>query len=410
MQTSMRVLDCQQYSRKDITFFNTDCLTALKALPDKSVALVVADPPYGGHTHNQQTWDVAWSDEEWIAIIREVYRVLIVGGHMIVFCSGKSTLDINYSIVDGYKTLFKKKPSYYPMVWVHNSLDSGRVHSHTPRSQFESMHVYYREGEGRGMEKAGTFSKSYAYDQHVGRHNVFHFDKDDCHKKPFRTVQEYFKKLKAQGKHLSTFDNKPEPLMRALVRDYSNPGHLVVDLCMRHGITGVACQMEQRAFIGMEFEAESYTLAVNRFKDQFGEIEPLYVSPSTSIRSTPQPEEQQSIRVSTSIFADSPVTSTSLEGIVAKAKSIVQLSTPIHPRPRGRSPKDSRWDTNRGLWVSSQPDEDGYEVDHMSDDEPPIVTPTKKRRMCGTPGCILPDHHIGLCSCASVHKRTRSRH
>ena len=139
------------------------------------------------------------------------------------------------------------------------------------------------------MEKAGTFSKSYAYDQHVGRHNAFHFDKDDCHKKPFRTVQEYFKKLKAQGKHLSTFDYKPEPLMRALVRDYSNPGHLVVDLCMRHGITGVACQMEQRAFIGMEFEAESYKLAVNRFKDQFGETEPPYVSPSTSIRSTPQP-------------------------------------------------------------------------------------------------------------------------
>ena len=377
MQTSMRVLDCQQYSRKDITFVNADCLTALKALPDKSVALVIADPPYGGHTHNQQTWDVAWSDEEWIAIIREVYRVLIVGGHMIVFSSGKSTLDINYSIVDGYKTLFKKKPSYYPMVWVHNSLDSGRVHSHTPRSQFESMHVYYREGEGRDMEKAGTFSKSYAYDQHVGRHNVFHFDKDDCHKKPFRTVQEYFKKLKAQGKHLSTFDYKPEPLMRALVRDYSNPGHLVVDLCMRHGITGVACQMEQRAFIGMEFEAESYTLAVNRFKEQFEE----------------QAVEQQAEEMS-------PISSRA---------STPLFNTPI-PRPRGRSPKDSWWDTSRGLWVSSQPDDDDYEVDRMSDDdEPPMVTPTKKRRMCGTPGCNLPDHHIGLCSCASVHKRTRSR-
>ena len=26
------------------------------------------------------------------------------------------------------------------------------------------------------------------------------------------------------------------------------------------------------------------------------------------------------------------------------------------------------------------------------DDEPPMVTPTKKRRMCGTPGCNLSDH------------------
>ena len=78
---------------------------------------------------------------------------------MIVFSSGKSTLDINMSIINAYRTLFSKKPSYYPMVWVHNSQDSGRVHQHIPRSQFESMHVYYREGEGKLMDKAGTFSK-----------------------------------------------------------------------------------------------------------------------------------------------------------------------------------------------------------------------------------------------------------
>ena len=176
--------------------------------------------------------------------------------------------------------------------------------------------------------------------------------------------------------------------------------------------------MEQRAFIGMEFEAESYTLAVNRFKDQFGEPEPTYVSPCTSSRSIPQPEEQQRIRSRESIFANSPATSTNFESIVAKAASIIQ---PFYPRPRGRSPNNSWWDTSRGLWVTdplptalpaeTQPDDDDYEVDRMSDDdEPPTVTPTKKRRMCGTPGCSLPDHHIGLCSCASVHKRTRSRY
>ena len=148
--------------------------------------------------------------------------------------------------------------------------------------------------------------------------------------------------------------------------------------------------MEQRAFIGMEFEAESYMLAVNRFKDQFGEPEPTYVSPCTSSRSIPQPEEQQRIRSRESIFANSPATSTNFESIVAKAASIIQ---PFYPRPRGRSPNNSWWDTSRGLWVTdplptalpaeTQPDDDDYEVDRMSDDdEPPTVTPTKKRRMC----------------------------
>ena len=35
----MTFLDCQQYSHKDITFVNIDCLTGLKTMPDKSVAL-----------------------------------------------------------------------------------------------------------------------------------------------------------------------------------------------------------------------------------------------------------------------------------------------------------------------------------------------------------------------------------
>jgi len=54
------------------------------------------------------------------------------------------------------------------MVWVHNSCDSSRAHEHVPRSQFESMHVYYREGEGKLMEKASTYAKSYAFHEHVG--------------------------------------------------------------------------------------------------------------------------------------------------------------------------------------------------------------------------------------------------
>lgn len=258
----------------DIVFVNADCQRVLAKMKDTSVTLIIIDPPYGGHTHNQQTWDVAWSDDEWVDIIREVYRILVPGGHMIVFSSGKSTLDINMSIIDGYKMLFKKKPSYYPMIWVHHSQDSGRVHQHLPRSQFENMHVYYREGEGKIMDKVSTFTKSYAFDQHVGRHNVFYFDKDDCRKKPFATIQDYFQKNDAINKHLCTFDYKPEPLLRALIRDYSKPGDLVMDLCMRHGQTAVACKLEKRQCVGIEIDKCAYDLATGRFKDQFGTKNP----------------------------------------------------------------------------------------------------------------------------------------
>jgi hypothetical protein len=264
------VLKCPTFIKDNVTLANADCLYVFTNMQDKTAALVVIDPPYGGHTHNQQGWDIAWSDEEWKDILRETYRVLMPAGHVVVFSSGKSTLDINMAYIGAYKQLFGKKPSYYPMAWVHNSRDSSRAHGHVPRSQFESMHVYYREGEGKLMDKAGTFTKSYAFDEHVGRHNVFHIDKDDCHKKPYPTVQRYFSDKRSEGKNCSTFDYKPEALMRALIRDYTKPNHTVVDLCMRHGITAVAAQLERRSCIGIEIEKQSYALAVGRFTDQFG--------------------------------------------------------------------------------------------------------------------------------------------
>ena len=357
IKTHSVILKCPSFTKDNVTLANADCLYVLKNMQDKTAALVVIDPPYGGHTHNQQGWDIAWSDEEWKDILRETYRVLMPAGHVVVFSSGKSTLDINMAYIGAYKQLFGKKPSYYPMAWVHNSRDSSRAHGHVPRSQFESMHVYYREGEGKLMEKVGTFAKSYAFDEHVGRHNVFHIDKDDCHKKPYPTVQRYFADKRSEGKCCSTFDYKPETLMRALIRDYTKPEHTVVDLCMRHGITAVAAQLERRSCIGIEIEKQSYALAVGRFKDQFGVTTPIRASPVVA----------------------SPVPPATLH-----------LDSPPHdvaPLPNA--------ETAAPLLVA------------------PIVSRIKflKKhvRQCGTPGCTLPDNHIGLCSCATVgKKRTRS--
>ena len=360
------VLKCPTFTKDNVTLANADCLYVLKHMQDKTAALVVIDPPYGGHTHNQQGWDVAWSDEERKDILRETYRVLIPGGHVVVFSSGKSTLDINMAYIGAHKQLFGKKPSYYPMVWVHNSRDSSRAHGHVLRSQFESMHVYYREGEGKLMEKAGTFAKSYAFDEHVGRHNVFHIDKDDCHKKPYPIVQRYFADKRSEGKCCSTFDYTPEALMRALIRDYTKPEHTVVDLCMRHGITAVAAELERRSCIGIEIEKQSYSLTVRRFKDQFGDVKsPVLAALLTpTVATAPEPES-------------APKTAPKPESAPESA-----------PKP---APKPAE-------------DEDEDDV-VLIDDKP---APKKRKRSCGTPGCLFADGHIGLCSCAALTpKRSR---
>ena len=111
-------------------------------------------------------------------------------------------------------------------------------------------------------------------------------------------MQRYFADKRSEGKCCSTFDYKPETLMRALIRDYTKPEHTVVDLCMRHGITAVAAQLERRSCIGIEIEKQSYALAVGRFKDQFGVTTPIRANPCLSGRRFSSPTGYSAPRLS----------------------------------------------------------------------------------------------------------------
>lgn len=319
-----------------------DCLHTLKKMKDNSVAAIIIDPPYGAQTHGQNVWDIAWTSDFWQQIVNECFRILMKGGHLVVFASGKTIFDIHTKIALGYKTMFSEDPSFYRMIWKHTSLDSGRVHLHTPRSQFEDILVYFRTGDGKHMMDMGTLKKGYALDQHIGRTNVLEFYKDDCRNKTQPTIKKFFQN------HLNnwTFDYKPEGLMRALVRDFTSPGHTVVDFCMRHGMTAVAAKLESRKFIGVELDEDAYKRAISRYSELF------------------------SLEVPTRALVSSPVPST-----------VSSLTTIF------------------------ESDEESMTLFGNS-----ITTPNmKKKRLCGTPGCTLKDNHIGLCSCTTVrHKRTRA--
>ena len=59
---------------------------------------------------------------------------------------------------------------------------------------------------------------------------------------------------------------KPLALMRAIVRDYSRPGDLIVDPCAGGGTTLLAAVMEGRRAIGTEMDPETFEKAVKRLR------------------------------------------------------------------------------------------------------------------------------------------------
>ena len=72
----------------------------------------------------------------------------------------------------------------------------------------------------------------------------------------------YFKTAESEGKFHPT--QKPVELYRWLVRTYSNPGDTILDPCMGAGTTGIAANMEDRKFIGIEREKEYFDKAASR--------------------------------------------------------------------------------------------------------------------------------------------------
>ncbi len=64
-----------------------------------------------------------------------------------------------------------------------------------------------------------------------------------------------------KGQHPTS---KPLSLFEYLVETYSNPGDCVLDNCMGHGTTGVACQNTGRRFIGIELDTEYFEAARRR--------------------------------------------------------------------------------------------------------------------------------------------------
>jgi site-specific DNA-methyltransferase (adenine-specific) len=59
---------------------------------------------------------------------------------------------------------------------------------------------------------------------------------------------------------------KPLGLMRAIIRDYSRPGDLIVDPCAGGGTTLLAAVMEGRRAIGAEMDPETFRKAVARLR------------------------------------------------------------------------------------------------------------------------------------------------
>jgi site-specific DNA-methyltransferase (adenine-specific) len=252
--------------------YRGDALEWLKSLPDGSVDLCVADPPYGG---NAVHWDkfkslddyAAWC-EAWL---QECERVLTAQGS--AFICGWSE-NLAYLKVLGDKFF----PRCRWLVWFYRNkqaawrTDWGRAH--------ESI-LHFRKGKNFKFHQDAA---RVPYNQHTMRYpehsqattSVFGEKKGgksghiwQPHPLGAKPKDVFEISILNNGMKESTPHptQKPEELIRRLVMACSDKGDLVIDPFMGSGTTSVVCEKLERRWAGVDLAAEYLGWAIERLQD-----------------------------------------------------------------------------------------------------------------------------------------------
>ena len=242
------------YQDNFVTLYCGDCLEKMKDIPDGSVDMVLADPPYGTTACK---WDsIIPLEPMW----EQLKRVIKPNGAIVMTASQPFTSVLVMSNVTMYK---------HEWIWIKNRGSNFANTVREPMKEHESVLFFSKgawtynkqmqERTGGGKHLIGAIQKnkggkSQNYREFEGRNIVL---------SELRVPSSWQKFNCEVGFHPT---QKPVPLMEYLIKTYTNEGETVLDFTMGSGTTGVACANLNRKFIGIELDDKYFEMAKERIE------------------------------------------------------------------------------------------------------------------------------------------------
>ena len=238
-----------------IQLMRGDCLEVMREIPDGSVDMVLADPPYG-------TTACKWDTVIDLSLMWEqLKRVIKPNGAIVMTASQPFT-----------SALVMSNPKMFRYDWVWKK-PKGTGHLNAkkmPMRDKEDVLVFYaaqctyNPQMTAGMaykNKAGDPTKSTSMTESYGAYT---------NQRPDNLGTRYPKQVLAipvveRGSVHPT--QKPVALMEYLIRTYTNEGETVLDFTCGSGTTGVACVNTARDFIGIELDQGYFDIAQQRIAE-----------------------------------------------------------------------------------------------------------------------------------------------
>lgn len=215
-----------------------DCLDVMKAIPDKSIDMVLCDLPYGT---TQNKWD---SEIDLNKLWREYKRIVKDNGAIILTSQGIFTAKL---------ILSNEKMFKYKIVWIKSKATNFLNAKKQPLRKHEDICVFYKKQPTYNpqMTLGDPYNKGVRKNQLTGSYGVFSPVKVESQGLRYPTDLVYFKTPESEGKvYHST--QKPVELGRYLIKTYSNEGDLILDNTCGSGSFLVSAILENRNFIGIE--------------------------------------------------------------------------------------------------------------------------------------------------------------
>lgn len=212
-----------------------DCLELMKDIPDKSIDLIVTDPPYlikykTNHRKNKKHdfCSEILNDDNYQMIsdyIKECYRVLKDNTAMYIFCNCDR---VDFFKQELEKTRFNIKNM---IIWVKNNWTAGDL-----KAQFGKQYeIIFLVNKGRKNFNGKRITDIWNFNRVAGRQQLHQ-------------------------------NQKPLDLIEQCILKHSNENDLIFDGFMGSGTTGVACKNLNRNFIGFELDNNYFNMAKERIE------------------------------------------------------------------------------------------------------------------------------------------------
>ena len=227
------------------TLLHGDCMKLMFDLPDNSVDMVLADPPYGTTACK---WDSVIPFE---LMWEQLNRVIKPNGAIVLFGSEPFSSALRMSNIKNYK---------YDWVWNKRTSANIAIAKYQPLKTHEMIHIFSPKGKavylpqmrtGKKRMKGGKVNGGIA----SGGMKPVYYESDQYYPISILDIKT------ERGLHPT---QKPVALMGYLIKTYTNEGETVLDFTMGSGATGVACKNLNRKFIGVELDEGYFNIAKER--------------------------------------------------------------------------------------------------------------------------------------------------